>query len=198
MRSVADTGEQPLTSASVDPGVFRSMYVQHSEALFGYLASRVGRDLAEDLLAETFQAAIESYHSFDVNRGGERAWLFGIGSNLLRHHWRTEQRRLRALARAASRPSTSIDPLLTVDAHVADHLDAVVVADRLIDALGDLDHDDRTLLFLSGWEHMNSSEIGTVMGVPATTIRSRLRRLRDHLRTVTDLDSTLTTEETDQ
>lgn len=62
------------------------MYEQHADALFGYFARRVGSGLAEDLLAETFHEAIESYGSFDERRGGERAWLFGIGSTLLRHH----------------------------------------------------------------------------------------------------------------
>ena len=79
--------------------------------------------------------AIESFASFDARRGGERAWLFGIGSNLLQHHWRTEQRRLRALARDAARPLTNIDPLLAVGDHVAEPLDAVEAVDRVIDAL---------------------------------------------------------------
>jgi RNA polymerase sigma-70 factor (ECF subfamily) len=196
--SAIDTGEQPLTRAVVDSGVIRSMYVQHADSLFGYLSSRVGRDLAEDLLAQTFQVAIESYASFDPARGDVRGWLFGIGSNLLRVHWRTEQRRLRALAREAGRQTTSIDPLLAVDVEVADRVDAVRLADRLVDALDGLDPDDRTLLFLSGWERMNSSELSAALGVPAATVRSRLSRLRARLRAVTDLDPTSDRGETDQ
>jgi RNA polymerase sigma-70 factor (ECF subfamily) len=196
--SAIDSGEPPSTRVVVDSGVFRTMYLQHAESLFGYLASRVGRDLAEDLLAQTFQVAIESYGSFDPARGDVRGWLFGIGSNLLRHHWRTEQRRLRALAREAARQTRRIDPLVAVDAEVANRVDAVRLADRLVDALGALDPDDRTLLFLSGWERMTSSELSAALGVPAATIRSRLRRLRAHLRTVADLDPTSDRGETDQ
>lgn len=164
------------------------MYEQHADVLFGYFARRVGANLAEDLLAETFHEAIESFGSFDGRRGGERAWLFGIGSNLLRHHWRSEQRRLRALARDAARPATNIDPLLAVGDHVADRLDAAAMADRVIDALDALSSEDRTLLFLAGWEHMNSTEIGAVTGMPAATVRTRLRRLRRQLQAMTEQD----------
>ena len=66
------------------------MYDDCAASLFAYLARRVGRELAEDLLAETFRAAIESYSKFDSTRGSEKAWLFGIATNLLRRHWRTE------------------------------------------------------------------------------------------------------------
>lgn len=190
MWSADDISEQPATRPLADGDLFQAMYVEHAGALFGYFARRVGRDLAEDLLAETFQTAIEAYHSFDTSRGDQRAWLFGIGSNLLSHHWRTEQRRLRALAREAVAPVTSVDPLLAVSDFTAARLDARHVADRVIDALGQLSPEDRTLLFLSGWEHMNSSEIAAVTAAPAATIRSRLRRLRQHLRTVTDLEPT--------
>ena len=183
MRPASETGRRAAPRRDANAGVFHQMYADHAGVLFGYFARRVGPDLAEDLLAETFHVAIESFASFDARRGGERAWLFGIGSNLLRHHWRTEQRRLRALARDAARPPTNIDPLLAVGDHVAERLDAVEAADRVIDALAGLSPDDRTLLFLSGWERMNSSEIGAAIGQPAATVRSRLRRLRRQLRT---------------
>jgi hypothetical protein len=51
---------------------------------------------------------------FDPTRGSERAWLFGIATNLLRRHWRTEQRRLRAWRRASALERVPGDPLLEV------------------------------------------------------------------------------------
>jgi RNA polymerase sigma factor (sigma-70 family) len=190
VRAADDTSEQPVARPTVDAGVFQSLYAEHAGGLFRYFARRVGRDLAEDLLAETFHTAIKAYNSFDTGRGGEREWLFGIGSNLLSHHWRSEQRRLLALARDAAAPATSVDPLLAVGDFVADCLDARHVAERVIGALGELSPDDRTLLFLSGWEHMSSGEIAAVVGAPAATVRSRLRRLRQQLRSVAAIDPT--------
>ncbi len=168
--------------ATVEAGSVRSMYTEHATSLFAYLARRVGRELAEDLLAETFRAAIESYPTFDSARGSERAWLFGIATNLLRRHWRTERRRLLALERSVSTSARHIDPLLGMADRVADRIDAESDAARLLTAVVDLPAGDRDLLFLSGWEGLNSTEIGQALGIAPATVRSRLHRIRAVLR----------------
>jgi len=164
---------------------WRLVYNDHASDLYGFLARRVGRDLAQDLLADTFEAAIGSVGSFDPQRGSMRTWLFGIASNLVRHHWRTEERRLRALARDAAAPATPLDPLLTT-AGVIDRVDAVSDVEALIAELGRLDAVDRELLALTGWESMTSAEAGAALGMPAATVRSRVRRARVRLRAATD------------
>jgi len=164
---------------------WRDVYSEHADGLFGYLARRVGRDLAEDLLADTFVEAMASGSSFDPERGSMRAWLFGIASNLVRRHWRTEERRLRALTRDAASPVTGIDPLLTVTG-VVDRVDAATQAEALIGELGRLEDVDRELLALTGWESMSSAEAGAVVGMNAATVRSRVRRARARLRAATE------------
>jgi RNA polymerase sigma-70 factor (ECF subfamily) len=166
-----------------DPTHVRHLYDKHSRDLFAYLARRVGRDLAEDLLAETFRVLIESYGTYDRQRGSERMWLYGIATNLVRRHWRTEQRRLLTLQRAAAREQSSIDPLLTLVESAAGRVDAQHEAACVLEAVVALSPDDRDLLILSGWEHLNSTEIGRVLDVPPATVRSRLRRLRSELQT---------------
>ncbi len=175
--------------AADDTETIRAMYDDHARGVFAYLARRVGRDLAEDLLAETYRIALETYPRFDHERGTERMWLFGIATNLLRRHWRTEQRRLLAIERSA-RSAEHIDPLITVADGVATRVDAASDVVRLLDALTRLQPEDRDLLFLSGWERLNSTEIGQVLGVPAATVRSRLHRLRSDLRVAVESRST--------
>jgi RNA polymerase sigma-70 factor, ECF subfamily len=164
---------------------WRVVYSEHADGLFVYLARRVGRDLAEDLLADTFVEAMASVSSFDPERGSMRTWLFGIASNLVRRHWRTEERRIRALARDAASPVTGIDPLLTMTG-VVDRVDAATEAEALIDELGRLEEIDRELLALTGWESMSSAEAGAVIGMNAATVRSRVRRARARLRAATE------------
>lgn len=164
---------------------WREVYSEHADGLFGYLARRVGRELAEDLLADTFVEAMASVSSFDPERGSMRMWLFGIASNLIRRHWRTEERRLRSVARDAASPVTGIDPLLTVTG-VVDRVDAATEVDALIDELGRLEEIDRELLALTGWESMSSAEAGAVVGMNAVTVRSRVRRARARLRAATE------------
>lgn len=164
----------------------RSLYDDHSRILFAYLARRVGRDVGEDLLAETFRAAIESYPTYDASRGSEKGWLFGIATNLLRRHWRTEHRRLLALERSNSATASMIDPLLGIAEGVATRIDAERDATRLLEAVVALPAEDRDLLILSGWEHLNSTEIGQVLDIAPATVRSRLRRIRTNLQTTID------------
>jgi len=171
---------------TVDTDSVRSMYDDHAASLFAYLARRVGREFAEDLLAETFRAAIDSYPRFDPTRGSERAWLFGIATNLLRRHWRTERRRLLALERSASMTAEHIDPLMGLADGVANRIDAETEAARLLRAVVDLPADDRDLLFLSGWERLNSTEIGQALEIAPATVRSRLHRIRADLRKTID------------
>jgi len=54
---------------------------QHTEALYSYALTRIGRpDVAEDLVQDTLLAALQSWESF-AGGSSERTWLIGI----LRH-----------------------------------------------------------------------------------------------------------------
>lgn len=150
----------------------------HVETIHSYIARRVGDEAARDVTAETFKVALERFDRFDPALGGERAWLYGIASNLLRRHWRTEQRRLRAHLRHASRDPVPGDPLLAVDAR----LDALERLGQVIAAVEHLEPEDRDLLALIAWERCTSGEAAQALGIPAATVRSRLSRIRTQLR----------------
>lgn len=100
--------------------------------------------------------------------------MFGIASNLLRGHWRTEQRRIRAFERDANRTVASSDPQSMVE----DRLDA---EQRLSDVwveLRALSAEDRDLVLLFAWEQFSYSEIAETLSIPVGTVRSRLNRIR--------------------
>ncbi len=157
--------------------VLHGWFEEHASDLFQYAARRVGEDVAEDVLAETFRRGIESLDSFDPSRGSVRGWLFGIATNVLHKYRRTEARRLAALARlSGTRPSVA-DPLL----ERAAALDAERELGLVLDAAQRLEPSDLDLLVLVAWEGMTSQEVAEVLGVPAGTVRSRLQRIRRQL-----------------
>ena len=93
----------------------------HVDAIYGYAARRLGEHTALDVVSETFRVAYERFADFDPERGEPRAWLYGIATNLIRRHWRTEARRMRAHAAAAAlvageRSATSDDVDGSLDA----------------------------------------------------------------------------------
>ena len=65
---------------------------EHGDALFGFAVLRVrDRAAAQDLVQETFLAAIKGKESF-AGRSNERAWLFGILRNKLIDYYRLQGR----------------------------------------------------------------------------------------------------------
>src|SRR5579871_2553444 len=75
------------------------LVAEYFPAIYGYLARRVGRDLADDMAAEVFVRALADRARFDPELGTWRMWLFGIATKLVAKHRRAERRRLSAYAR---------------------------------------------------------------------------------------------------
>ena len=99
--------------------VVATWFDRHFDTIHGYVSRRAGDEVAREVTATTFRIALEQFGRFDPSLGGERAWLYGIASNLLRRHWRDEKRRLRAhLRHATGVGGQTVDPLLLVDARV--------------------------------------------------------------------------------
>ena len=82
MRDTGVTDEQ-LLSAS-DAASFELFYARHVEPVLGFFARRTrDTELAADLCAETFAAALAGRHRYRPEAGAATAWLYGIGSKKL-------------------------------------------------------------------------------------------------------------------
>lgn len=165
-----------------DGVVFTGVFEEHSDAIFRYLARRVGTSLAEDLTSETFRIAWTSAERYDPALGAVRAWLFGIATNLVRRHGRTEERQLRAFARYGVDP----DPVLEEHA-ILDRVTAPEELRRLAEAMADLSGTDRDLLNLHIVCGLSNREIADALDWPIGTVFSRLSRARKRLRRATGL-----------
>jgi RNA polymerase sigma factor (sigma-70 family) len=76
------TDEQLLTAR--DAASFELLYLRHVDSILGYFARRTREpELAADLCAETFAAALASRHRYRPEAGAAAAWLYGIGSKKL-------------------------------------------------------------------------------------------------------------------
>src|SRR6266487_263312 len=131
-------GDRPTTGEGriVDPADFEIAFEQHFPSIFRFIARRVGTALAEDLAAETFATAYRRRASYEPERGSLRSWLYGIATNLVRNHWRADQRVITAL-----------------------------LAPRLAAALGLLTQDQRDVLLLHAWAELSHEEIAAVLKI---------------------------------
>ena len=154
---------------------FGQVFEAEVEPLHGYIARRLGSSAADDLTAETFAIAYRRWEDLDPSRP-VRPWLFGIASNLIRHHWRKERRMLRAYARSG------VDPVLTEDDAPLERLEAQAARPAVAAALADLRHEEREVLFLHTWAELSDTEIADALSLPLGTVKSRLSRAREHMR----------------
>jgi RNA polymerase sigma factor (sigma-70 family) len=81
--------EDLLVGTPERPELFGVFYRRHLRSVLAYLVHRTGeREIAADLCAEVFAAALEGLERFDAQQGPARAWLFGIAQHKLLESWR--------------------------------------------------------------------------------------------------------------
>ncbi len=147
------------------------LFDRHADAVARFFENKV-RDGADDLTQATFVLMLESRdrvraaHAF-------RAYVFGAARNILREH-------LRSLARGRK-----VDPEVDSMARLAPG-PTTMVGEReehrlLLEGLRRLCVEDQILIELSYWEGLDSAALGEVLGISASSVRSRLARTRKRL-----------------
>jgi RNA polymerase sigma-70 factor (ECF subfamily) len=170
------------TTGVADTDTFTALYDRHAPTILRYCARRVGPDAAEDVVAATFLIAYERWEAYDQSAEA-LPWLYGIATNLLRRHRRSEVRAYRALAR------TGIDPLSNaagvVESHehrVGERADASAQSRAVARVLARLPRRQRDVLMLYALADLGYAEIAAALKIPVGSVRSALHRARATLR----------------
>jgi RNA polymerase sigma factor (sigma-70 family) len=176
-RPAADYDSAIIGRSRNEPEQFAVLFRRHAEAISRYVTRRLGPQLAEDIVAETFLTAFRERDRYDPARTDAMPWLYGIAANLIRRHHRDEVRWLRALAR------TGCDPIARSAADLAeDRLTADAVGRAVAAALAALSARHREVVLLVAWAGLTYDQAAEALGVPAGTVRSRMNRARHQLR----------------
>jgi RNA polymerase sigma-70 factor (ECF subfamily) len=170
-----------------EPEAFSALFTRHAATIQRYVTRRLGPDVADDVVADTFLLAFRQRDSYNPARADALPWLYGIATNLIGRHRRDEVRLYRALAR------TGADG---VTAPFTDQVDSAVTASmasrRLAAALARLPAAYRDPLLLFVWGDLSYEETAIALGVPKGTVRSRISRARARLpRTLGDINPTM-------
>jgi RNA polymerase sigma factor (sigma-70 family) len=170
--------DSALIAASLaNPEVFAELFRRHAPVIQRYVTRRIGPHDADDVVAETFLIAFRRRASYRVQAPDALPWLYGIATNVVRRHRRTELRQLRLLAR------TGTDP---VTAPFTDQVDAAVSAAStgaaLAAGLARLPAAQRDALLLVAWGGLSYEQVAHATGVPLGTVQSRVSRARQRLR----------------
>ena len=169
-----------VISASFDnPAAFAELFERHASVLGAYLVRRVGKADGESLLGESFRIAFESRHRFDQTRSDARPWLYGIGSNLVMKHFRSQQRHVNAMSRLTVR---IVDLETPFDESITENSHWVELWNRVAPGLDDLQTRDREVVMLYVFGGLSYSDIAAALEIPVGTVRSRLNRARRSMR----------------
>jgi RNA polymerase sigma factor (sigma-70 family) len=160
-----------------DPEQFTELFRRHAPHIQRYVVRRLGPDPADDIVAETFLQAFRQRDRYDQARPDARPWLYGIATNLIGHHRRSEIRQYRALARTGADPVTE-----SFTERVDNRISASTDSKSLAAALAAMSRELRDTLLLTAWGELTYEEVATALGVPVGTVRSRLSRARAKLR----------------
>src|SRR6516165_4416541 len=137
-----------------EPEHFTALFRRHAPHIQRYVVRRLGQDAADDIVAETFLLAFRQRNSYDQTRTDARPWLYGIATNLIGRHRRTEIRLYRALARTGADPV--MEPFTdTVD----DRVSATSASRRVAAALARLPEEHRDTLLLVAWGDLSYEEV---------------------------------------
>lgn len=165
-----------------EPKAFELIFDRHFGAVHKYLHRRAGRDLADELAAQTFALAFERRASCRAN-GSLLPWLYGIATNVLRRHWRAERRQLRAYGR------TGVDRWAAYEDEAAARVDGSALRAQLARALALMRPSERDALLLYALADLSYEEIAFALGVPVGTVRTWLHRARQTAQPVLEAET---------
>jgi RNA polymerase sigma factor (sigma-70 family) len=160
---------------ALTPDDYTRLYRRHAQSLLVYFQRRVHEpELARDLLAETFEAAIGAGAAFRGSTDSELSgWLWSIARNTLAEQRRREEGergRARRLGRARTALSDREIERIEELAGIAELREAV--AQRL----SELPEEQREAVRLRVLEDLSYHEIAASMNTSADTARARVSR----------------------
>lgn len=170
--------------ANGDEGSFRELFHRHGQATLAFLhASTANRELAEDLLQDTFARVFRHRDDWRGTRGGEgdsfRAWLFAIARNLARDAGRRAAVRRRAAGEILDSASATGENVPAATAPETAPDEAVHrgnAARHILAALEKLPDAQREAFVLIRLQELSYEEVATACGTTVAAAKMRVAR----------------------
>lgn len=161
----------------------KALYRRHFDTVCRFFRNKLSNlDEVADLVAETFLELVKinaksSWNSEHV--ASFRAWLLGIARNLLYRHFRRNYCPVKNVGDDFDFDRYSMEELAprTLSSIVGGRREL----DILIKALRTLPLKDQILLEAKHFEYLMDSELATLLELPTTSIRGRLRSAKERL-----------------
>jgi len=168
-------------TAEGDIMALKALYRRYEVPVFNLIfRSTSNRELAQDLLQETFTRLWTVASLFDPRRGTVKSWLFTMALNLTRTEMSKKVHDLKPLRLDDAPPCRSDDP------EVGSAVEGEELRTEVARELDKLPPQYREVIVLKYYHHLTFDEIARTTGAPSGTVRARfhraIARLRGHVR----------------
>ncbi len=161
-----------------DTDSFEVLVRRHQQATFNLVYRLVGDcDEAAEVAQEVFLSAYKSIHQFR-GEANFSTWLYRIAFN----HASTRRKSLN-LAQQRYVPLETTEIIADGRADPAKTMEQKEVQERVQQALNSLDKDDAIIILLRDLQDIPYEEVAVMLKVPVGTVKSRLHRARQALKT---------------
>ncbi len=168
-----------LDSALKDPEEFQFFYDKYADRIGRFINIRTGDpELSRDLTALVFTKALSHLHRFEWQGFTLGSWLFRIATNEIRKHFAVEAR--------LSTVATDGTQLQAADPHDG-QLDSLILTESqnfIFQCLHNLPEQDQDIFILHYWEGQKTREVAETLGISENTVKTRLARGRERLRSM--------------
>jgi RNA polymerase sigma factor (sigma-70 family) len=174
--------DELLLQTPGDPEAFGAFYRRHVDAVLAFFRVRTGDpEVAADLMAETFAAALLAAPRFKPRREPAVAWLFTIARRKLIDSWR------RGRVEDAARRKPGLEPIELDDGGLA-RIDALIDQERdpvpLTELMKRLPPDQREALRLRVVDERDYVDIARELECSEAVVRQRVSRAARSLRSM--------------
>ena len=186
VRSMTARDDEDAALLKATPGdreAFATFYRRHEEAVLVFMLRRTGQpEVAADLTAEVFAAALAGAARFRFVGAPPAAWLFGIARNVLAASFRA--------ARVQNKMRRRLEmPVLALSDELVDRLDQLADIARGREALDLLEHlpdAQRQAIRAHIMDEKDYTEIASSLQCSSSVVRQRVSRGLATLRTQLD------------
>jgi RNA polymerase sigma-70 factor, ECF subfamily len=158
-----------------DAGARQALYQQHVDRVFRTVRGLLPSDAdAEDATQDAMLTVLTSLHAFRPRPDARfAAWVTTVAVNTVRRRFRRRRPEPTATGDLPDTPGDEADP--------AEALDRARRRRALLIALAELSGREREIVSLRYGAELNSTEIGTIVGVEPAAVRKMLERARTRL-----------------
>jgi RNA polymerase sigma-70 factor (ECF subfamily) len=185
MESIARLSSAPLHAVATDEELVSATQAGDREA-FDVLVQRWDRKIqgaiyrvmgsdedARELSQEAFFKAYRALDGFE-QRARFSSWLYQIAINLCRD--RLRRRKGRRMLSLDDVSDSEVGPLVSVGPNVTETIEQNDLARVVADAVAELPSQQREVIVLKEYEELTFAQIAEVLGLPTSTVKTRLYR----------------------